>query len=96
MRWSFGDDADMEVELVNRIMDADGEGYNLDLELLNGTTIVTGMSRALDTTIEHHCRLLSVDWDGWLMKFLILDEHYEPTEETIVVSPDAIVNLHVC
>lgn len=96
MQWSFGDDADMERELVDRILPSVGGGYNLDVTIQNGTNIVTGMSRALDTTMEVPCRLRSVDWDGWVFTFECLDTDYEPTNETFEVSIDDVVNLHVC
>lgn len=99
LTYSFGDDADLEQEIVDRIK-ADpttGLGYVLEVELQNRAVVTTSLGEKLDPTVVHPLMLRSIDWDGWEMTFDLLDgETYEPTDETVVIIADNIAHIHIC
>lgn len=103
MQWIFDEATDLEREMVSRLLPhAEGgiaiPGYNVDIDVTNtdphGTHFYTDSGAPFDTTHEHPARMVNIDWDGWEIKFALLDADYEPTGEFITLD-SSIVTIRV-
>lgn len=100
MNWSFGMEAEIEEELVRQCM-----GHEMQSAYV--VEVTSRHRKGLPEMTKTTCRIVGVDWDGWVFTFELLGEEESPTgipypaepfnpPQFVTMAADDIELIHVC